>query len=211
MAHADPYRQLREFMIETQIIARGISDARVLEAMGEVPRERFVPPYALDDAYGDHPLPIGHGQTISQPFIVAYMAEALALQGSERVLEVGSGCGYMAAVLSLLAGDVYGVEREPSLHQQSEVRLRELGYRNIHLRCGDGREGWADESPFDAILVSCAADEVPPALWDQLAESGRLLLPLATAFGDQRLVRMKKGPGKRKIEELISVVFVPLR
>lgn len=198
-------------MVKTQIMARGVVDPRVLKAMGKVPRERFIPAYAQDEAYKDHPLPIGHGQTISQPFIVAYMAEALELRGHERVLEVGSGCGYMAAVLSLLAGEVYGVELEAALHQRSQDIIQDLGYGNIHLRCGDGRQGWAEEAPFHAILLSCAAEEIPPRLWEQLADGGRLLLPLGTPFSYQQLTLLRKGPQGREVEELIAVVFVPLR
>jgi len=198
-------------MVETQIRDRGVSDPRVLRAMVRVPRERFIPAHAMNEACEDHPLPIGHGQTISQPFIVAYMAEALELESHERVLEVGSGCGYMAAVLSLLAGEVYGVELEPDLHERTEKRLQELGYPNIHLRCGDGRQGWPEEAPFDAILLSCAAEILPSALWEQLKEGGRMLLPLATPFGYQQLTLLRKRAGKREYRELISVLFVPLR
>ncbi|MBP1625601.1 MAG: protein-L-isoaspartate O-methyltransferase [Holophagaceae bacterium] len=198
-------------MIETQIKARGVSDPRVLAAMGRVPRERFVPANGLNEAYEDHPLPIGQGQTISQPFIVAYMAQALGLGGQERILEVGTGCGYMAAVLSLLAKEVYGVELEPVLHRRSLALLAELGYANLHLRYGDGREGWPEEAPFDAILLSCAAERIPAGLWKQLRAGGRMLLPLATPQGHQRLVLLTKTPLGREMKELIGVVFVPLR
>ncbi len=201
----------RDFMVRSQIEARGIGDPRVLEAMRRVPRDRFVPAELLIQAHEDHPLPLGHGQTISQPYIVAYMAEALDLRGHERLLEVGSGCGYMAAVLSLLAKDVYGLELEPTLHARSEVLLQELGYDNIHLRCGDGREGWTEKAPFDAIVLSCAADDVPKALWNQLAEHGRILLPLGTPYGYQQLVLMTKRLAGSDIKELLPVAFVPLR
>lgn len=201
----------REHMIRTQIEARGVSDPRVLEAMRRVPRDRFVPEIYRLQAHEDHPLPLGLGQTISQPYIVAYMAEELGLSGHERVLEVGSGCGYMAAVLALLAKDVYGIELEPALHERSESILQGLGYDNIHLRCGNGREGWAEKAPFDAILLSCAAEDIPEPLWEQLAEGGRLLLPLDTAFGYQQLVLLTKLPQGREVRELIAVSFVPLR
>ena len=201
----------REHMIRTQIEARGVSDPRVLEAMRRVPRDRFVPEMYRLQAHEDHPLPLGLGQTISQPYIVAYMAEELGLAGHERVLEVGSGCGYMAAVLALLAKDVYGIELESTLHARSKTILQGLGYDNIHLRCGNGREGWAGKAPFDAILLSCAAEDVPEPLWEQLAEGGRLLLPLDTAFGYQQLALLTKLPQGREVRELIAVSFVPLR
>jgi protein-L-isoaspartate(D-aspartate) O-methyltransferase len=202
---------LRDFMVQSQIASRGISDPRVLEAMRRVPRHHFVPDELLIQAHEDHPLPIGHGQTISQPYIVAYMAEELGLRGHERVLEVGSGCGYMAAVLSLLVKDVYGIELEPTLHARSEVLIQALDYDNIHLRCGDGREGWPEKAPFDAILLSCAADEVPSALWEQLAEDGRMILPLGTPYGYQQLMVLTKRPEGRETRPLIPVAFVPLR
>lgn len=201
----------RDYMVRTQIEARGVSDPRVLEAMRRVPRDRFVPEIYRLHAHEDHPLPLGLGQTISQPYIVAYMAEELGLAGHERVLEVGSGCGYMAAVLSLLAKDVYGIELEAELHERSEAVLQALGYDNIHLRRGNGREGWREMAPFDAILVSCAAESVPKALWEQLAEDGCRLVPLDTAFGYQQLVLLTKRPRGREVRELIAVSFVPLR
>ena len=201
----------RDHMVRTQIEARGVADARVLEAMRRVPRHRFVPEGCLIQAHEDHPIPLGQGQTISQPFIVAFMAEALCLEGHERVLEVGSGCGYMAAVLSLLAKDVYGLELLPELHARAASLVEELGYDNIHLHCGDGRGGWPGKAPFDAILLSCAADHVPPALWEQLAEGGRMILPLGTPYGYQMLVLLTKREGARETRDLIAVSFVPLR
>lgn len=209
--HDERMAVARAFMVQAQIEARGISDPRVLEAMRQVPRDFFVPEtYALQ-AHEDHPLPLGCGQTISQPYIVAYMAAELGLQGHERVLEVGSGCGYMAAVLSLLTKDVYGIELEPELHERSQASIRTLGYDNIHLRCGDGRKGWAEKAPFDAILLSCAADDVPKALWEQLAENGHMILPLGTPFGYQQLVLLTKRPEGQEVKDLIAVSFVPLR
>jgi len=201
----------RAFMVQTQIEARGLTDPRVLAAMRQVPRDLFVPAGCLIQAHEDHPLPLGQGQTISQPYIVAYMAAELGLRGHERVLEVGSGCGYMAAVLSLLAKEVYGIELEAVLHERSETVTRELGYENLHLRCGDGRQGWEEKAPFDAILLSCAADTVPEALWDQLADQGRMLLPLGTPHGYQQLVLLVKHHEERRVKELIPVAFVPLR
>ena len=201
----------RAYMVQSQIEARGISDPRVLEAMRRVPRHWFVHADFLIQAHEDHPLPLGHGQTISQPYIVAYMAEELGLRGHERVLEVGSGCGYMAAVLSLLAKDVYGLELEPELAQRSQDIVQALRYDNIHLACGDGAKGWPEKAPFDAILLSCAADAVPDPLWEQLAEEGRMILPLGTPYGYQQLVVLAKRDGERVLRELIPVAFVPLR
>jgi protein-L-isoaspartate(D-aspartate) O-methyltransferase len=162
-------------------------------------------------AYEDGALPIGHGQTISQPFVVAYMAQALELRGGERVLEVGSGSGYAAAVLSLLAASVYGIELEPELHSRSVATLARLGYRNVELRQGDGFLGWPEVAPFDAILVSCAADEIPPPLWEQLREGGRVVYPQGPAGSNQELVVVTKtarGPVVRRLE---PVRFVPMR
>jgi len=183
-------------MVRTQIAARGISDPRVLEALRQVPRHLFVPASLQDEAYGDHPLPIGLGQTISQPYIVAYMAEELRLLGHERVL---------------LVKEVYGLELEPRLHAHAEGVLQALGYQNIHLRCGDGHAGWPEQAPFDAILVSCATDEVPEALLNQLADGGHLLLPMGTPHGYQQLMRYTRRGKRWETLELIAVAFVPMR
>jgi len=198
-------------MVKTQIQARGISDPGVLRAMGTLPRHLFVDPSLASRAYDDHPLPIGLGQTISQPYIVALMAEALELEGTEKVLEVGSGCGYMAAVLSHLAAKVLGMDLEADLLRRARETLADLGISNATLREGDGSLGWPEEAPFDAILLSCAADRVPPALWGQLAEKGRMLLPLAVKAGHQELVLIRKTPSGPITRSLLPVVFVPLR
>jgi protein-L-isoaspartate(D-aspartate) O-methyltransferase len=206
-----PEEASRRTMIERQLVPRGIRDPRVLDAMRTVPRHEFVLEPFLARAYEDGPLPIGRGQTISQPFIVAYMAQSLGLRGGERVLEVGSGSGYAAAVLSLLAADVYGIELEADLHARSVATLARLGYRNVHLRHGDGFLGWPEAAPFDAILMSCAAEEIPGPLWDQLREGGRFLYPKGLAGGYQELVivtKTAKGPVARKLE---PVLFVPMR
>ena len=198
-------------MVERQLVLRGIRDPRVLDAMRTVPRHEFVPEKLRASAYEDGPLPIGRGQTISQPYIVAYMAEALELRGGERVLEVGSGSGYAAAVLSLLAADVYGIELEGELHARSAGTLARLGYRNIHLRHGDGFLGWPEAAPFDAILLSCAAEEIPGPLWDQLREGGRFLYPKETTLGFQELVVVTRTAGAPVVRPLAPVRFVPLR
>ncbi len=209
---AAPAREAdREVMVREQLQGRGLRDRRVLDAMRAVPRHRFVPEAFQRSAYADMPLPIGRGQTISQPYIVAYMAEALRLEGKERVLEVGSGSGYAAAILSLLAAEVYGIELEEELYDRSVVTLRELGYPNVHLRHGDGFVGWPEKAPFDAIVLSCAAEKIPPPLWAQLAEGGRLVYPEGAAGGSQELVLVTKTrEGPREVR-LAPVRFVPMR
>jgi protein-L-isoaspartate(D-aspartate) O-methyltransferase len=201
-------REAREGMVR-HIEAMGVRDARVLQAMREVPRHRFVPPGEVDHAHQDRPLPIGLGQTISQPYIVAFMAEALALTGVEHVLEVGSGSGYFAALLARLAADVVAVELEPDLATRSAAMLKELGVQTVAVHAGDGALGWPGSAPFDAIVLSCAALEVPPVLWSQLKPGGVLLAPLGPRFGIQYLVRFRGGPGSA--EPLLGVAFVPLR
>jgi protein-L-isoaspartate(D-aspartate) O-methyltransferase len=188
-----------------------VRDPKVLEAMRTVPRHRFVPGELAAEAHADRPLPIGAGQTISQPYIVAAMAEALELTGSERVLEVGSGSGYMAAVLSILAREVHAVELEPELQRRAAPVLARLGCSNVHLKCGDGALGWPERAPFDAIVLSCAAAGIPPDLWDQLAMGGRIILPLGAPDATQELVLARKTPGGSRIERLMAVCFVPLR
>lgn len=211
----DPAMALaRRAMVREQIEGRGVRDRRVLEAMELIPRHSFVPAERQREAHADHPLPIGSGQTLSQPYIVAYMLEALALRGHERVLEVGAGSGYVAALLGLLAKDVYAVELEEALCEGALERLDRLEYLgcgNVHLRCGDGALGWPSRAPFDAILLSCAAESVPEALWEQLAEGGRLLLPLGPSGGVQQLVRFEKTGQRRRCVPLLAVSFVPLR
>jgi protein-L-isoaspartate(D-aspartate) O-methyltransferase len=198
-------------MVRDQLERRGIRDPLVLAAMAAVPRHEFVPGDLRPLAYEDGPLPIGEGQTISQPYIVAFMAEALALRGGERVLEVGSGSGYAAAVLSRIAADVYGIELEPALHARSAATLAALGYANVHLRLGDGFLGWPEAAPFDAILVSCAAEGVPPPLWDQLREGGRIVYPRGAAGEVQELVAVTKAPDGPRERALVPVRFVPMR
>ena len=201
----------REAMVREQIEARGVRDPRVLQAMRRVPRHRFVPGALAAEAHADHPLPIGGGQTISQPYIVAAMAEALALTGIERVLEVGSGSGYMAAVLAELAAEVFALELEPGLHAQAGATLAALGCANVRLACGDGSRGWPDRAPFQAIVLSCAAGRIPPDLWDQLDRGGRMILPLGAEHEVQELVLARKAEGGGEFTRLMAVRFVPLR
>lgn len=201
----------RRAMVREQLEARRIRDARVLDAMRTVPRHRFVSESLRRWAYADMPLPIGRDQTISQPYIVAFMAEALRLRGDERVLEVGSGSGYAAAVLSLLGSEVYGIELEQELYDRSVVTLRELGFPNVHLRAGDGFRGWPEHAPFHAIVLSCAAEKIPEPLWEQLAEGGRLLYPKGSAHDIQELVLVTKTRQGPHEERLAPVRFVPMR
>jgi protein-L-isoaspartate(D-aspartate) O-methyltransferase len=185
-------------------------DTRVLDAMRNVPRHLFMPDAPPRAAYGDHPSPIGHGQTISQPTIVAIMSDALELTGPERVLEIGTGSGYQAAVLSVLAREVYSIEIVEELGLAAKKRLEELGYRNVHVRVGDGYKGWPERAPFDRILLTAAPPEIPQALIDQLKEGGVLVAPVGEEGQVQRLVRWTKREGKLAKEDLGAVRFVPM-
>ena len=196
-------------MIERHLKGRDITDARVLTAMGKVPRERFVPEAAREDVYGDFPLSIGLKQTISQPYIVAYMSQLLDLRPHEKVLEIGTGSGYQAAILGELAGEVYSVELLCELQERAAALLAELKYTNIHTRCADGYAGWPEHAPFDAILLTAAPPEIPQALIDQLRPGGRLLAPVGLAR--QKLVLLRKDPdGTIRIEITHDVRFVPM-
>lgn len=207
----DPYHAERLAMVRGQIEARGIGDERVLEAMRRVPRHAFLPRGLWNQAYEDYPVPIGPRQTISQPYIVAFMAEALGLRGCEKVLEIGSGCGYALAILSCLCAAARGIELIPELCRDSQERLCTLGFSNIRVRSGDGYQGWVEEAPFDAILLSCAAPDIPPPLWDQLAEGGRFLFPRGGEFTFQELVLVTKTPKGPVAQHLEAVRFVPMR
>ena len=205
----DAFAAARDRMVETQLVRRDIRDPRVLDAMRAVPRHLFVPPDSVDEAYGDHPVPIGFGQTISQPYIVAWMVEQLRLTPESRVLEVGAGCGYQTAILARLAREVFAVEIIDALTARARATLAALGVTNAHLATRDGSLGWPDHAPFDAIVVAAAAREVPPALVDQLADGGRLIVPVGgEEFQTLRLVE-RRGAGA-SIEDLVDVRFVPL-
>jgi protein-L-isoaspartate(D-aspartate) O-methyltransferase len=205
----DPRHRQREEMVRTQIADRGICDLRVLDAMRNVPRHEFVPGPLRQDAYRDHPLPIGEGQTISQPYIVAAMLEHLALRGTDRVLEVGTGSGYVTALLSLLCAMVYSLERHAQLAASAESTLHRLEYRNVQVRVGDGRQGWAEHSPFDVVLVSAATAEMPPALFAQLREGGRMVVPIGPG-SSQDLQLIRKVGEEPEVKILEGCRFVPL-
>jgi protein-L-isoaspartate(D-aspartate) O-methyltransferase len=195
-------------MVREQIEARGVRDRRVLEAMRKVPRHLYVPREMQSFAYRDSPLPIAHQQTISQPYIVAFMSEALELKPENRVLEIGTGSGYQAAVLAHLAREVYSIEIVEPLGKEAAERLKQLGYTNVHLRVGDGYRGWPEAAPFDAIIVTAAPDHIPPPLVEQLRMGGRLVLPVGRFFQD--LIRIRKTPQGTRKETLLPVRFVPM-
>ena len=205
------FEQTRREMVAEQLVARGIRDPRVLAAMRDVPRHRFVAASQARYAYSDGPLPIGHGQTISQPYIVAFMVEALQLSESDAVLEIGAGCGYAAAVLAELVGEVYGIERLQALADLATQNLSDVGYDNVHIRCSDGTLGWPEHAPFDAILVSAGGPEVPPTLKAQLRIGGRLVIPIGEPAYGQELVRVTRtNETEFSTETLLGVHFVPL-
>ncbi|MEW5796839.1 MAG: protein-L-isoaspartate(D-aspartate) O-methyltransferase [Candidatus Zixiibacteriota bacterium] len=198
-------------MVDEQIARRGIYDQAVLAAMRTVPRHEFVRPEDLAQAYGDHPLSIGHDQTISQPYVVASMTQELGANKNSRILEIGTGCGYQTAILAEVAGLVYTIECIPELFRAAMSRLVKLGYNNVTGTVGDGSRGWSEHAPFDGILVAAAAAEVPDALVDQLAEPGRLIIPVGRHLLDQQLVLVKKSEGQVSQTALYGVRFVPLR
>jgi protein-L-isoaspartate(D-aspartate) O-methyltransferase len=205
----DTFATARLAMVESQIRKRGVSSLRVLEAMECVPRHEFVPEKFRDYAYADKPLPIGEGQTISQPYVVAAMTEALELSGAERVLEIGTGSGYQAAVLSRLAREVITVESRTPLALAAQERLMNLGYANVHVHNGDGSAGFPDAAPYDAILVTAGAPEIPQAFASQLREGGRIVIPVGDAE-NQKLVKARKEGGDLKSRSLFDCRFVPL-
>ncbi len=205
-SHADA----RQRMVRTQIQAMGVRDETVLAAMLKVPRHLFVPEAYRPLAYADSPLPIGQGQTISQPYIVAYMTEALGLSPEDRVLEVGTGSGYQAAVLAEIVREVYSIEIIPELGKRAAERLESLGYRNVNVRIGDGYLGWPERAPFDAIIVTAAADKIPEPLVAQLKDGGKLCIPVGPTGSVQSLIRLTKRGQQVERENLLPVRFVPL-
>lgn len=200
----------RQRMVDQQLRSRDIVDERVLAAMGRVPRHLFVEPAQERFAYEDRPLPIGAGQTISQPYIVALMTQLLQVRPSHRILEVGTGSGYQAAVLAELAAEVYTVEIIPSLAEGARAHLEALGYQNVHVRQGDGYEGWREFAPFDGIVVTAGAPQIPPPLIEQLREGGRMAIPVGAAGGTQDLILGEKHGGRFQIRSIAPVLFVPL-
>jgi len=196
-------------MVETQIARRGVGDPRVLNALRSVPRDRFVPSELAGEAFDDHPLPIGHGQTISQPYIVAFMTAALDLEPDDRVLEIGTGSGYQAAVLAEIASRVYTIEIVPELARRAERILHRLGYDNVVVKAGDGYRGWPEEGPFQAIIVTAAADHIPEPLIEQLAPGGRLIQPVGERLQELILVR-RHADGTYDEERVLDVRFVPM-
>jgi protein-L-isoaspartate(D-aspartate) O-methyltransferase len=198
-------------MVDQQLQRRGIYDSAVLAAMRSVPRHEFVLPEDLNQAYGDHPLSIGYEQTISQPYIVASMTQELRIGRESRVLEIGTGCGYQTAVLAEICEHVYTIECVPGLLTGASDRLGRLGYSNVTFRIGDGSLGWAEYAPFDGILVAAAATEIPPALMEQLADPGRMVIPVGAYPSSQQLVLIEKKDAKTTFDELYGVRFVPLR
>ena len=199
----------RQQMVHQQLVPRGINDARILAAMMKVPREEFVPAESRAASYEDGPLPIGYGQTISQPYIVAFMTEQLRPKPTDRVLEVGTGSGYQAAILADLVSEVYSIEIVEPLAKNAEATLQRLGYKNVHLKTGDGYKGWPEAAPFDAIMVTCAPDKVPQSLVDQLKDDGRMVIPVGDKFA-QQLYLLEKKNGQLKQSATLPVRFVPM-
>lgn len=210
LSRADDYSTARERMLRRDIEARGVTDAGVLEAMGKVPRHLFVPRWLRQQAYRDHPLPIAEGQTISQPYVVALMTEALALKPGARVLEIGTGSGYQAAVLAEMVDEVYSMEIRPGLARTGAKVLEETGYTNVQVKTGDGYFGWPEKAPFDAIIVTAAANHIPPPLLAQLKDGGRLIIPLGRTTYTQYLTLVTRKGESMEVDQLGSVAFVPM-
>ncbi len=204
------YREARKEMVSTQIRLRGVSNKDVLNAMIEVPRHSFVPKKLVSQAYEDHPVPIGQGQTISQPYVVALMTESLKLKGDERVLEIGTGSGYQAAILSRVAKEVYSIEIKERLYKKASKVLQLMGFTNVKTRHGDGYFGWAEAAPFDCIMITAAIDHIPPPLLKQLKKGGRLILPLGNPFSYQNLSLVTKYDNDYSVRQITGVLFVPM-
>ena len=199
----------RHSMVEEQMEARGISDPATLEAMRAVPRHEFLPLRLREEAYGDYPLPIGHGQTISQPYIVAFMTEAIRPRPGEKILEIGAGSGYQAAVLAQMGAEVYTIEIVEPLAEMARQTLERLGYKNAHVKHGDGYRGWPEHAPFDAVIVTCAPDKIPPDLVAQLKDGGRMIIPVGGGM-EQELVLLRKHGDKVEKQSVLPVRFVPM-
>lgn len=206
----DTWKNLRQRMVAEQLASRDITDLKVLEIMGLVPRHLFVLPHYIDQAYEDTPLPIGEGQTISQPYIVALMTQCLGLKGGEKVLEIGTGSGYQAAVLAHLCREVYTIEIREALARKAADLLSRLGYKNVQVKCADGYFGWPEKAPFDAIMVTCAANHLPPPLLEQLREGGRLIIPLGSTLYFQTLTLITKEGKRPRVDYISGVRFVPM-
>jgi len=206
----DRFAGAREQMVQDQIVARGIKDSATLLAMRKVPRHEFVPPELIGYAYDDTPLPIGSEQTISQPYIVAYMTESINPQKDQKILEVGTGSGYQAAVLAEIVDSVYTIEILPELAETASERLKQLGYRNIKVRCGDGYAGWEEAAPFDAIIVTAAAEDIPQPLIEQLKDGGIIVIPVGSMMSIQALTIVKKRGNDLEKKTVLPVRFVPL-
>jgi protein-L-isoaspartate(D-aspartate) O-methyltransferase len=207
---ADPFEKRRYEMVERDIRAMGVGDRRVLDAMLRTPRHLFVDKALWSQAYNNHPLPIAEGQTISQPYVVALMTEAVNLKGNERVLEVGTGSGYQAAILAELVKEVFSMEIRKGLYGEAAERLRRLGYKNIWIKHGDGYFGWETYAPFDVIMVTASANHIPPPLIAQLKDGGRLIIPLGSTVFHQTLTLVKKEHGQLTVQDLGGVIFVPM-
>ncbi len=207
----DKYESLRQRMVETQIRNRGIRNPAVLDAMKKVPRHLFIPENYRDESYNDYPLPIGYGQTISQPYIVAYMTEAVRPDSKKKALEIGTGSGYQAAVLAEIVEKVYTIEIVPELAKEATARLKQMGYDNIICKYGDGYQGWPEHAPYDIIVVTAAPEKIPQPLIDQLAENGRLIIPVGAPGAVQELILITKKSGKTETRRLSFVRFVPFK
>ncbi len=206
----ESYAEQRKEMVRNQLESRGISDERVLQAMEEVPRHLFIDEKFRHLAYADHPLPIDAEQTISQPYIVALMTEVVEIEKGDKVLEIGTGSGYQAAVLAHLTDEVYSVEIIKELAEKAERTLKELGYTHVRIKWGDGNRGWEENAPYDAVIVTCASKEVPPALFEQLKEGGKMIIPLGDPSSFQILTLVEKKKGKPLKKEILGVRFVPM-
>jgi protein-L-isoaspartate(D-aspartate) O-methyltransferase len=211
LSQADKYEPARIRMVKTQIMDRGLSNTAVLDAMKKVPRHLFIPKEYESEAYNDYPLPIGYGQTISQPYIVAYMTDIVRPTSRKKALEIGTGSGYQAAILAEIVEKVYTIEIVPELAKEASDRLKKYGYKNVECKFGDGYKGWPEHAPFDIIIVTAAADHIPQPLIDQLAENGRLVIPVGAPSAVQELILVTKRNGKPEQKRLTFVRFVPFK